>query len=322
MPFAADPSVVSALLRSGDRFLEPKAALKWAKRICRDLNPRPTSNDRSDAGSSRSTSINALLLISGVIALAGTSEASNSKKSVAVEVADAKAKTSAAGEGAPAAEAASVLLGAKARLVFSAFDFMERGVVTDAEVTILFISLFRAISSMAKLGSSSSSSSSALIDPTSAAATATGGEDKQSFEASMGRNTKALLKALAANPAAKSSIASSPRVPPRSSSSPSSSLFLSSSSRGSLVAEDDFVQWAVAETSKSGLALPRKLPELLFKFNALDEDEYDQIKVCGRIVSHGNKYIAVILFNMCALVAAFLMSLEGATLYYGVLLPL
>jgi hypothetical protein len=309
MPFAADPSVVSALLRSGDRFLEPKAALKWAKRICRDLNPRPTSNDRSDAGSSRSTSINALLLISGVIALAGTSEASNSKKSVAVEVADAKAKTSAAGEGAPAAEAASVLLGAKARLVFSAFDFMERGVVTDAEVTILFISLFRAISSMAKLGSSSSSSSSALIDPTSAAATGeTGGEDKQSFEASMGRNTKALLKALAANPAAKSSIASSPRVPPRSSSSPSSSLFLSSSSRGSLVAEDDFVQWAVAETSKSGLALPRKLPELLFKFNALDEDEYDQIKVCGRIVSHGNKYIAVILFNMCALVAAFLMS--------------
>ena len=190
MPFAADPSVVSALLRSGDRFLEPKAALKWAKRICRDLNPRPTSNDRSDAGSSRSTSINALLLISGVIALAGTSEASNSKKSVAVEVADAKAKTSAAGEGAPAAEAASVLLGAKARLVFSAFDFMERGVVTDAEVTILFISLFRAISSMAKLGSSSSSSSSALIDPTSAAATGeTGGEDKQSFEASMGRNT-------------------------------------------------------------------------------------------------------------------------------------
>lgn len=314
MPFAADPSVVSALLRSGDRFLEPKAALKWAKRICRDLNPRPTSNDRSDAGSSRSTSINALLLISGVIALAGTSEASNSKKSVAVEVADAKAKTSAAGEGATAAEAASVLLGAKARLVFSAFDFMERGVVTDAEVTILFISLFRAISSMAKLGSSSSSSSSALIDPTSAAATGeTGGEDKQSFEASMGRNTKALLKALAANPAAKSSIASSPRVPPRSSSSPSSSspsssLFLSSSSRGSLVAEDDFVQWAVAETSKSGLALPRKLPELLFKFNALDEDEYDQIKVCGRIVSHGNKYIAVILFNMCALVAAFLMS--------------
>ena len=74
------------------------------------------------------------------------------------------------------------------------------------------------------------------------------------------------------------------------------------------MAEDDFVQWAVAETSKSGLALPRKLPELLFKFNALDEDEYDQIKVCGRIVSHGNKYIAVILFNMCALVAAFLMS--------------
>jgi hypothetical protein len=155
-------------------------------------------------------------------------------------------------------------MGAKARLVFSAFDFMQRGVVTDAEITILFISLFRAVSTMAKLGPSNSLGVPGTGAPGSGPV-GSGPEQQgqQDFDAAMGRNTAALLKAIGAyHPGRAGGRAPSPSF---SSSRPSSSSpGLLSSSRGAVVAEDDFVRWAVAETTRGGLGLPHKLPELLF----------------------------------------------------------
>ncbi len=42
MPFSADATVCAALLRTGDKLVEPKAALKWAKAICKALKPKVT----------------------------------------------------------------------------------------------------------------------------------------------------------------------------------------------------------------------------------------------------------------------------------------
>ena len=142
MPFAADATVCAALLRSGDRGLEPKAALKWAKRICKDMQPRdmvricaagavrrggtgllgaslswpwvnPTAwTSAQPEPRPKRPSINALSLISGIIAVSDTAVGAH-----------------------PGLEGSvASVVGAKARLVFRAFDFMSRGTITEAEV--------------------------------------------------------------------------------------------------------------------------------------------------------------------------------------------
>jgi hypothetical protein len=130
MPFAADASVCAALLRTGDRSLEPKAAHKWARKICKALQPQASTttddnkpdgeNDAEVVANSR-PNISTLSLISGIVALCGTSS-SNSNGSVVS--ADGNSK--------------SVDVKKKAILLFKTFDLMDKGVITETEVTILF----------------------------------------------------------------------------------------------------------------------------------------------------------------------------------------
>jgi len=124
MPFSADSQICAALLRTGDKALEPKAALKWAKAICRALKPKDQAKD--ELGKKQSASINTLSLISGVVVVSGTGEE------------DVR------GDG---------QVEDKARLAFQAFDFMQGGAITATECTILFLSLWRAVAIMSGLGS-------------------------------------------------------------------------------------------------------------------------------------------------------------------------
>jgi hypothetical protein len=128
---------------------------------------------------SKRPSINALSLISGVIAIAETADSA------------ATSETAAGGEAAVAA---------KAKLLFQAFDFMQKGVITDAEVTMLFESVWSAVGSMTGYGSSSngnsnSISSDSLVDDGERSSTQDGdGDEEEDGVSSMARNTEALVK--------------------------------------------------------------------------------------------------------------------------------
>ena len=76
-------------------------------------------------------------------------------------------------------------------------------------------------------------------------------------DAAMARNTSALLAWLGARPP---TLAQLPGPGPA-----------GAPHRGGLVGEEDFVAWAVATVGSLGA--PGKLPDLLFKFNALEADE-------------------------------------------------
>lgn len=138
MPFSADSQICAALLRTGDKALEPKAALKWAKAICRALKPKDqvfmislvlfslslilnhpappipfnSIQAKDELGKKQAANINTLSLISGVVVISGTGEE------------DVR------GDG---------QVEDKARLAFQAFDFMQGGAITATECTILFL---------------------------------------------------------------------------------------------------------------------------------------------------------------------------------------
>jgi Ca2+-binding EF-hand superfamily protein len=226
MPFAADASVCAALLRTGDRSLEPKVALKWAKKICKALK----SQEQTELKTKR-PSINTLSLISGIIAVA---DSNNKNKKSNIDK--------------------------KANLIFQAFDLMDKGVITETEATILFSSVWRAIGVMSGMG---------------------GDNLGRNNHADMERNTKALTdhirKKMISSGKLDLQLAQSAGWKMKDTYPPSSLASLSSGYREEeVIHAEDFVDWSVNVVGK--LSNPKHLPELMFKFNALDSDEYDTIK--------------------------------------------
>ena len=121
------------------------------------------------------------------------------------------------------------LIEEKARLIFKCFDFNQRGVLTETECTILFISLWRAVTRM------------------------TGIISTEPSDASMRLNTRALFRWVAKY---------------------SSEVHLQKGdiNNEGKVTEAQFVAWAAVAVGK--LHRPQRLPDLLFKFNVLDADQY------------------------------------------------
>ena len=128
MPFAISPKVCAALLRTGDKSLGLKQAQKWARAISSALHPTRPSNHLQEASGQ---CINALTLLSGIIALSNTSDAYLMS-----------------------AAASRAAVQDKARLIFrcmSCCQLNQRGILTATELTILFISLWRAVGCMSGL---------------------------------------------------------------------------------------------------------------------------------------------------------------------------